>query len=808
MKFIECYIESFGKLRSFKYSFRDGLNSIIAENGYGKTTLSVFIKCMLYGMEDTKKQGLEENDRKHYIPWQGGRCGGYLSLEIAGKRYRIERSFSTKASEDTFALYDLETGKESNDFGADLGIGALGIDRDGFERTVFLSERNLWGKNDNPSISAKLSDLVGCDGDIGGFDTAFDLLEAKRKYYFKNGGKGAIGDLNAKISECDLEIANVERQRENMAETERELFNTREVCRALEMKKASLEEDKKELLNLRSRSQLAESYSENLTALARDRARLDELKARFGESIPSSEEIDNAGYKLREADKLASTAAMYGENREYAKLSERFFGKTDIAEIEKMAATEQRLSEKKASLCEISSTLHERSKYFSKRLPGEAELFLKSQEAKKGSALPFVLGVLGLACGLILLFVFAYAGAAVIAASLVFTVIAGIISSKRSSAIYAFLSEISDEPLPKRSELGSYIAFLIEKRGEEEALLRSADTNEKRRELLNAEIAECEREISEFLTRMSADGTESPADEIRRIREDFIRYYKMTISAEQGAVNKHDAIERATRLRREAEEFIDRFDLSGESPLTELKNMLLEYNHLCSSVEEKARLCESQKERYGFEAGVEIFSPEKLASVEAAISICDETLAKKRRDCASLETSLGLLEESCERGSILTAERARLAEELDYFQKRLDIIRKTKKYLAAAKDSMTAKYLGKTRAGFEKYRALIDGEDSEREFTLDTSFALTVTEGGATHQHGAYSKGTRELYALATRLALSDSLYDGELPPLILDDPFASLDDRRLAMAQRLVRDLATDRQIIYFSCQKSRNVT
>ena len=139
---------------------------------------------------------------------------------------------------------------------------------------------------------------------------------------------------------------------------------------------------------------------------------------------------------------------MYGENREYTKLSERFFGKTDIAEIEKMAATEQRLSEKKASLCEISSTLHERSKYFSKRLPGEAELFLKSQEAKKGSALPFVLGVLGLACGLILLFVFAYAGAAVIAASLVFTVIAGIISSKRSSAIYAFLSEISDEPLP------------------------------------------------------------------------------------------------------------------------------------------------------------------------------------------------------------------------------------------------------------------------------------------------------------------------------------------------------------------------
>ena len=56
----------------------------------------------------------------------------------------------------------------------------LGIDRDGFERTLFLSERRLSGKNDNKTVSARLSELVGCDGDIGGVDAAMKKLEDKR----------------------------------------------------------------------------------------------------------------------------------------------------------------------------------------------------------------------------------------------------------------------------------------------------------------------------------------------------------------------------------------------------------------------------------------------------------------------------------------------------------------------------------------------------------------------------------------------------------------------------------------------------
>ena len=71
MKIIECYIENFGKISDKRFEFKDGFNTILAENGYGKTTLSVFIKCMLYGMNDTRKVSLDENERKRYLPWSG-----------------------------------------------------------------------------------------------------------------------------------------------------------------------------------------------------------------------------------------------------------------------------------------------------------------------------------------------------------------------------------------------------------------------------------------------------------------------------------------------------------------------------------------------------------------------------------------------------------------------------------------------------------------------------------------------------------------------------------------------------------------
>jgi hypothetical protein len=84
-------------------------------------------------------------------------------------------------------------------------------------------------------------------------------------------------------------------------------------------------------------------------------------------------------------------------------------------------------------------------------------------------------------------------------------------------------------------------------------------------------------------------------------------------------------------------------------------------------------------------------------------------------------------------------------------------------------------------------------------------FNYARLEGGRAKSSENYSKGTRELFSLCARLALIDSLFEGEYPPIMLDDPFAYFDDERTKSALGLLRELGKRRQIIYFTCSGAR---
>ena len=88
---------------------------------------------------------------------------------------------------------------------------------------------------------------------------------------------------------------------------------------------------------------------------------------------------------------------------------------------------------------------------------------------------------------------------------------------------------------------------------------------------------------------------------------------------------------------------------------------------------------------------------------------------------------------------------------------------------------------------------------------LDTELNITKTEGAQTHPYESYSRATRDLYAFAARLAAADAVFGGRCPFLILDDPFAAFDDKRLATALEFIFKLSSTRQIIYFTASKSR---
>lgn len=234
MKLLSCYVENFGKLHGYRHTFEDGLNIILEENGWGKTTFAAFMKAMFYGMDYTTKKSITENERRRYMPWQGGNYGGYIVFERNGKIYRIERFFGAKDKDDIYHLYDETTGMISNDFGERPGEDIFGIDASAYERSTFMTQETK-DTVINDSLTAKLSNVSEGNGDVESFQKAVAQIDSRLKYYKKTGDRGKIAELEAQIAEINHELS--------------QFSNKTESFENLKNRKSELENRKNELLN-------------------------------------------------------------------------------------------------------------------------------------------------------------------------------------------------------------------------------------------------------------------------------------------------------------------------------------------------------------------------------------------------------------------------------------------------------------------------------------------------------------------------------------------------------------------------------
>jgi len=263
MRLIECNINGFGKFRNFSIKLDKGLNVICSPNGTGKTTLSFFISSMLYGLGDSRKQSLDENERKKYTPWDCGSFGGSLTVFAKGRTYRIERSFGARPSQDKCTVYDTLSGEPLN-ISCEFGEWALGIDKDGFERTAFLSERGITEKTENASINSRLSEQSYAEGDAGQLNAALERLEARSKFYLKRGGGGAIAEASSELYEVECRISELISLRQKSESLSEETEQKRKELQRLEssLKDASvLRKD----LRQRAKSMAADSSTEART---------------------------------------------------------------------------------------------------------------------------------------------------------------------------------------------------------------------------------------------------------------------------------------------------------------------------------------------------------------------------------------------------------------------------------------------------------------------------------------------------------------------------------------------------------------
>ena len=306
MKLIRCYIENFGGLQQYAVDFNEGLTVIHEPNGFGKTTLAEFIRAMFYGFPRANKD-VTKNPRLKYLPWQGGRYGGYLIFEHEGKRYRIDRSFGEAPKGDKFKLLDEDTHREVRDYTADIGTELFGIDGEAFLRSTYMPQSRDNAPLSTDSIRAKLGNLLEDTDDVGSYEKALQRLKDKRTAYehFRGSG-GSIHELSRSITTLQSDIAAC-RSKEALLE---------ETSSAIEEAEAAHALSKQALTDIRARlteattaqaeAALSREYEGLVTAEQNTARSLAQLQDRYPKGLPTGQALEAAADRM---DKAASLQA-------------------------------------------------------------------------------------------------------------------------------------------------------------------------------------------------------------------------------------------------------------------------------------------------------------------------------------------------------------------------------------------------------------------------------------------------------------------------------------------------------------------
>ncbi len=765
MRIVSCHIENFGGLSKTDISFDKGLNIVLRENGWGKSTLAAFIKAMLYGLPATSRRSLLENDRKRLTPWNGGIFGGSMIFETDTGIYRVERFFGSKESEDTFSLFDEKTKLESKEYTEKLGIELTGLDAESFEKTVFLPQKSIEIEMTD-SISAKLSDLLESSDDLNNFETAMKkLTDCRRNYAFLRGSGGKIYESEQKLHEVNIELEACERAFDSIDETQKQLNEVEK----------SVTQQRKELESLEKSLELSEEYGlrkanrERLISLKNgieaSQKKLSEIKEFFKDGLPTAEDSEACREMITHIAQIdAGIMALKNSVDEVTprEMRQGFFkgNEPTLDEVEHMITACGELSE-------LSSRATE-EQVLTRQKQGES---LAKNKRK------FVVGLMLIALGIVLS----------ITATLAKTVVLLL-----ASAVGAIVFAIAG------------ICLLIGKKASTETPCGTAAQ----------QLAETQTEIDAFLQKYELSGDRTAA--VYEVKEKLTALLRVEKENSRCASEISEHQEKRALLDERVRSFLNKYgmtELSGGyasalDKISENRTKFLVEGEREATL--KAELAEFLKSHDINELSAPLTPPDEDTDlIKTAIANIKHNLESMAKSSILLTQRKTELEGSVEGYNTLLSEKERLEAEIAEGNKKVRIIDATAEFLEKARASLSTRYLDRMTEGFGKYAAEIcESELSgvkgiDEDFALSSKLDLTFKRDGKSRSLDFFSTGYRALAGFCMRLSLSDALYSGEQPFLVLDDPFVNLDDEKYEKVKALLNRLSQDRQIIYFVCRK-----
>ena len=780
MKLLNCHIENFGILSNSDYSFNEGLNTIKKDNGTGKSTFADFIKAMFYGLEP-RKNTKNLLDRKKYEPWQGGSFGGNITFEINGKEYKIERFFHKKESDDVFKLYDLKTNLESQDFSKNIGEEIFKLNKEAFERSVFISGQNIETKM-NDSINAKLGNILESENDINTSESAIKQLDDSIKFYQKTGGRGEINKKIAKKTELEKRIEDSKIDKKNFTERQKQYAIIKEQIEKAKELENKYKMMQKEILEEETKKSKLENYNTIKSDLKKIENNIEENNEFFKNVIPSYDEIDLLSKKCMQIEKYKTELKNYEisstQESELKKLDTIFLnGKINEKVIETKREEYNNIKEidnKIIFINEQNELTENKSKEINKKI-----------KAQKIIAIIILIFSIIFAIVGVVLFVKEQIKAAII--YVIATLILGSIFAAKSFIIYNKIKK--DRIIKKEIEKNNFV------------LKEHIDKKE-----------ELQKSLESFLNRFTNNvKNEDTLEELTKIKYEFKRYIELKNNINNLLSKQEYTMQELNKLENDTNVYLYKYFNELTKPkldyVDDLKLKKKDLERLQEEFDKKIKL----KERFEKDNNVEELEKfEQISETKLTKKEVEEKLENIEKEIANLndekndiKNKIENLENKLDDAIELESDLDEVNKKIETMQENVKILEQTKKLLEMAKDSFSSHYLGSMKESFLENYKLING--SKIDANIDVDLNIKINERGESKDLQYFSTGYKDLIYICIRLSLIQALFEEEKPFIILDDPFTNLDETKIKNAIQLLNSISKEYQIIYFICHNSR---
>ena len=181
-------------------------------------------------------------------------------------------------------------------------------------------------------------------------------------------------------------------------------------------------------------------------------------------------------------------------------------------------------------------------------------------------------------------------------------------------------------------------------------------------------------------------------------------------------------------------------------------------------------------------------------------------LTEKQNERSKLEREIEADETQAESIYDKEAKLAEAEERLKEYRQKHRLLKAAKEFLESADGKLKDKYVKPIRDEFLRYAEILEKTLGEK-VVMTKNFEIFFERNGELRSEKHLSAGQRSICALCFRLALIKNMYKDNLPFLILDDPFVSLDEGHMEKVRGLLKELSKQQQMVYFTCHESRSI-